>query len=194
MNRNKLLVHVCCGVCMTGLVHKSYDQGYDITGFFFNPNIHPYKEFKRRLRTVEIVQERLKIPFIYDKNYGLVNFLRKVVFKEQKRCFICYQWRLEETAKYASMNGFDRFSTTLMISPQQNHRVIKQIGEDLSKRFQVEFVYQDFTGRYPEAKEFAKKHSLYRQQYCGCVFSEFERFSGKDIVWLMRKAMDSKSR
>lgn len=172
----KLLLHICCAVCVAGLLERFKDEGIEITGYFYNPNIHPFQEFKKRMRAVEVLTEQGKITVHYEREYHLKEFLRQVVFKEDKRCEICYQTRLRKTAEFARNNGFEAFSSTLITSPEQKQNLIRTIGERVSKEVGIPFHYESLTNLYLKGKEIARKRSLYRQQYCGCVYSEYERY------------------
>ncbi|MFH1231069.1 MAG: epoxyqueuosine reductase QueH [Planctomycetota bacterium] len=185
-----LLLHICCGVCATGLIRKLKQDGYNITGYFYNPNIHPYIEFKKRLRAVEVLAEQEKLPVHYESSYGLDEFLQAVTpygrlydpQGENNRCMKCYEIRLQKTARKAKELGFDTFTSTLIISPQQNQAVIKNIGENITQSQGIVFKYEALTDLYAECKESAKKRQLYRQQYCGCIFSEYERYNTKPPI------------
>ena len=175
----KLLLHICCGVCAIELIKKFRQDGYQITGYFYNPNIHPYLEFKKRMRAVEVLAEQEKIEVYYEKEYGLKNYLRAVVFKEDERCGICYDLRLKKTAEFARANNFDAFSSTLIISPQQNQALIKETGLKIVEDAGIKFIYDNVTDRYAQSKESAKQRCLYSQKYCGSVYSEYERYHHK---------------
>ena len=120
----KLLLHICCGPCSVYPVNSLRESGISVTGFFYNPNIHPFKEFRRRLTTAEAYSKQIEMTLISDKNYGLINFLRAVVNREKQRCLYCYQDRLTQTVQKAKEGGFDSFSTTLLYSKYQNHSKI----------------------------------------------------------------------
>jgi len=120
----KLLLHVCCGPCTIYPLSVIRGEGIDVSGYFFNPNIHPFKEFKKRKEAARHVSEHFNFPIIWENKYGLIEFLRKTVFHEQQRCPICYDLRLSKTASYARENGFDAFSTTLLYSRYQNHQAL----------------------------------------------------------------------
>jgi len=178
---SKLLFHICCGVCAVGLINKFRQDGVQVTGYFYNPNIHPFMEFRKRLRAVEVLSEQEKLPVHYETDYGLDEFLSAVApdgrIWAKKRCLKCYEMRLTRTAQQAKKLGFDSFASTLMVSPQQDQASIKNIGENIAKANGIEFKYEAVTGLYHECKELAKQRQLYRQQYCGCVFSEYERYN-----------------
>lgn len=181
-----LLLHICCGPCACYPLKKLRGDGIEPTGYFFNPNIHPYQEWERRLKTAVNFAAATQLTFITDKNYGLREFVAKVtpVIDEplklgatKKRCGICYAWRLEQTAKTAADNGFDAFSSTLFYSIYQNHALMKQIAQVMADRYGVAFYYEDFRTGWDEGIAIARELDLYRQPYCGCVFSEEDRYS-----------------
>ncbi len=172
----KILLHICCGPCSIYPVNLLRKKRYDVTGFFYNPNIHPYKEFENRLETLEKYAKEIDLPLIVDENYGLTPFLRKIVFKEQVRCRFCYEMRLEECAKMAVKKGFSGFSSTLFYSKYQNHILMKNIAEKISKKHNISFVYYDFRKGWQEGINISKEKNMYRQPYCGCIYSEQERY------------------
>jgi predicted adenine nucleotide alpha hydrolase (AANH) superfamily ATPase len=172
----KILLHTCCSNCAVYPVQKFRQQGYVVTGFWFNPNIHPYQEYKSRLESVRTLEALWKIEMIYMDEYGLVDFLRTVVGKEKERCAFCYTMRLEKTASEAARCGFDAFTTSLLISPYQNINTISAIGKRLSDTYNVEFYFDDLRPGFRQAMQTAKDLGLYRQKYCGCIYSEMERF------------------
>jgi len=178
----KILLHICCAPCsiypFKELLRSAEHQ---VKGFYFNPNIHPYQEYLNRRHAAEQYSKTAGVEIIYPE-YEPGYFFRKIIYNENKpaRCRLCWQMRLEATALYARENGFNGFSTTLLISPYQDHLIIKEIGQDLSKKFDVEFYYQDFRAGFKESQDEARSHNLYRQKYCGCIYSEIERFRKKD--------------
>src|SRR3990167_6004712 len=173
----KLLLHICCGPCALYPVRELLDKKFDkITGFFYNPNIHPPSEYKKRKDTLSEAASKIGFEIIIPA-YKMEEYFRKVISKEDspERCRLCWELRLSETAVFAKNNGFDAFTTTLLISPYQDHEKIKEIGEDIASKNGVQFYYQDFRPGFRDGQEQAKKEDLYRQKYCGCVFSELER-------------------
>lgn len=175
----KILLHVCCGPCTIYPLQVLRAQGYTVEGYFFNPNIHPYREFKRRIDALRELADREKFSVAIDTQYGLQEYLRRVVFHEQKRCSICYDLRLEQVARTAATMGVDAFSSTLLYSRYQNHEQIREKGQQLAQKFGVAFHYQDFRQGWQEGIEKAKEMGLYRQPYCGCIYSEQERYDKK---------------
>jgi hypothetical protein len=170
-----LLVHICCSICFAGILEDLKGRNLSFEGFFYNPNIHPLIEFRRRLKALKVLLEGEKIEVIYEENYGLNDFLREVNWRG-KRCADCYYLRLRKTAEEARKRGFAAFTSTLLTSPHQEHRLIRQIGEKAGEEMAVPFAYFDFRGLHQRSLDLAKKKGLYHQQYCGCIFSEYERF------------------
>jgi predicted adenine nucleotide alpha hydrolase (AANH) superfamily ATPase len=151
-------------------------QNHDITAYYNNPNIHPFKEFKRRLNTLKDYATAEKLPLISEDKYGLTEFLQKVVFKEQVRCPICYQMRLQKTAQYAAEHGYDAFTTTLLYSRYQNHELLKKSCETLAQQYSLTFIYEDFRLGWQQGIDLSIEKDMYRQPYCGCIYSEQERY------------------
>jgi len=174
----KLLLHICCGPCAIGPFEQLVGQGHQVTGLFYNPNIHPLIEFRRRLKALKVLQERIPLDVIYDEQYGLVEYLSSVRWQAARgaRCADCYRLRLDRTAREARERGFDAFSTTLLASEHQAHEHVRRIAEQAAKRAGVEFHYADWRPLAQQNHARAAQMRLYLQSYCGCVFSEWERF------------------
>ena len=149
----------------------------EIHGYFYNPNIHPYQEFKKRLEGVEFFNHLHKIPLITE-GYGLKAFLN-MANTENDRCAGCYRTRLEKTAAMANENNFDAFSTSLLYSRRQRHEDIAAIASEIASGYKVEFYYEDYRKGWQVGINISKELGIYRQQYCGCIFSEEERYLGK---------------
>ena len=175
----KILLHICCANCALYPLQDLQKQGHEIFGFFYNPNIHPYQEYQKRLSALQEIEDQLKIRVIYQNHYDLEGFLRKVVFREQERCRFCYHTRLEATARVAKKGKFDAFTSTLLGSKHQQHDLIKKIGIAAGEENGVDFFYADFRSGWQAGMEMSKKLNIYRQQYCGCIYSEKERFLKK---------------
>ena len=152
------------------------ERNHNLTGFFYNNNIHPYQEFKKRLDTVKDYAAKVELDVVYNESYMLREFLANVAKDPDKRCDYCYRSRLEQTAQYAAENGFDAFSTSLLYSRYQQHDRIRSFGEDIALRYDLEFYYEDFRSGWQEGIANSKKMELYRQQYCGCIYSEMDRY------------------
>ncbi len=173
---DRILLHCCCGPCATYPVKWLREHDFEVTGFWYNPNVHPFTEHQSRLTAAQRLSERFGFPLIVSEGYEMVSYLRAVVGKEGERCRECYRMRLERTAREAAEKGFPRFTTTLLISPYQNREAIREIGEEAGRRHGTEFFYHDFTEGFRESQQMAKDLDLYRQKYCGCIYSEWERF------------------
>lgn len=174
MNR-KILMHMCCGPCSIYPLSQLKKE-FEVTGLLFNPNIHPFTEYKKRLETAEECAKNEGIEVIKFDEYDLEKFLRNAAFKEAERCNYCYTERLERAAKTAKENGLNAFTTTLLVSPYQKHEGIKKIGEEMAKKYGVSFYYEDFRVGYREGVEISRELEMYRQKYCGCIYSEKERY------------------
>jgi len=177
----KILLHCCCGPCTIYPLEQLRASGHQVHGYYYN-HIHPYTEWKKRRDTLADYAEKTDLPMIYDERYRLVEFLRQNVFRESRRCFFCYHDRLEHTAKIARRGKFDAFSSTLLYSKFQQHEQIRKIGETIGKTVGVELFYEDFRSGWKEGIEASRDLNMYRQQYCGCIYSEGERYLGKS--WL----------
>jgi hypothetical protein len=174
----KILLHTCCAVCLAGVSRELRARGVEFTAYFHNPNVHPLVEWRKRLVATQLFCEREHVPLDADETYGLVGFLRAVVRREEvpSRCEVCYTMRLGRTAERAKALGFDAFSTTLLASTRQDVALIRRIATDVSKDKGVAFLDDDWRSTHDAGKEIARRMSLYRQQYCGCVYSEYDRF------------------
>ena len=175
----KILLHICCGPCATYPVPFLQDQGFEVCGYFYNPNIHPFTEYRRRRQALADYASSIEMEVIYEESHDPAEFMRQVVQGENQRCFYCYQMRLEKTAQMAKEGGFAGFSTTLCVSPYQKHELIKEAGETMAERYGIPFIYRDFRPGYRETVKISKELNLYRQQYCGCFYSELERYASK---------------
>jgi predicted adenine nucleotide alpha hydrolase (AANH) superfamily ATPase len=152
------------------------EGGKEVVGYFFNPNIHPYQEYQKRLDSIKKYSEAVGLEVIYRDEYLLEEFLKNVSHRVRERCQYCYSVRLEATAREAMEKGFDQFSTTLLQSTHQNHSLIKQTGERIANEIGIDFYYEDFRPGWKQGLEVSKTMGLYRQQYCGCIYSEKERY------------------
>ena len=175
-----LLLHTCCAPCSVYCIDSLRKEGIEPTIYWYNPNIHPYKEYEARRDCLKEYTKQVNINAIFEENYGLREFCKNTISDLQNRCAnYCYRTRLEKTAKYAKDNGYDSFSTTLLISPYQNHEVLKQVGQELAKEYGLDFIYRDFRVGFREGQKKARELGLYMQKYCGCVFSEEDRYYRK---------------
>ena len=172
----RLLLHICCAPCSVMCIETLRAEGIEPTGFWYNPNIHPVTEYKARKNTLTKYAADIHLRLIVKNEYGLRNFIDHVYPHYESRCGYCYLCRLEETARFAAENGYDSFSTTLLISPYQNHELIIKTAQAMAKKYHVTFLYRDFRPYFKEGQEKARAMGLYMQKYCGCVFSEEDRF------------------
>ncbi len=172
----KILLHMCCGPCSIYPIKELRKEGDDIMGFFYRHNIHPYTECMKREETLKSYTDSQDIPLIVQKGYEIEKFLQAVVFREGDRCRYCYHDRLRATAKIAKRGKFDSFTTTLLYSKFQNHERIRSMGEALGKKEGIPFLYKDFREGWSLGIEESKGLKMYRQQYCGCIYSEKVRY------------------
>jgi hypothetical protein len=172
----KIILHICCAPCTIYPLHVLRAEGHDVRGLFYNPNIHPYREYRRRLDTLAEYAGRVGLIYRKAETYDMEEFLRGVAFREQDRCLFCYRLRLEETARMAAENGFTAFTTTLLYSRFQKHDLIRIVAENLAKQYGIAFYYRDFREGWQEGIRISKEMGLYRQPYCGCIYSEKERY------------------
>ena len=175
----KILLHTCCGPCAIYPVKKLRENNYDVMGFFYKNNIHPYTECVKRQQALEKYAEQIELKVIYQDGYDLEGFLQKINFREKNRCNVCYHDRLLSTALIAKKGKFDFYSTTLLYSKFQKHDLIKSFGESIGKSVGIPFYYEDFRTGWKEGIETSKQLGMYRQQYCGCIYSEKERYYHK---------------
>jgi predicted adenine nucleotide alpha hydrolase (AANH) superfamily ATPase len=172
----KVLLHTCCGPCSIYPVDVLRNEGFTVMGYFHRNNIHPYSECLKREETLASYAEAIGLPLIVQKGYALEEFLRNAAFREKDRCLYCYHDRLLTTALMARHGKFDAFSTTLLYSRRQKHDIIRSVGESVAKESGVRFLYRDFRDGWNMGIEESKKRGMYRQPYCGCIYSEKERF------------------
>lgn len=171
-----ILLHTCCAPCAIECMDSLRSESLEPTLFWFNPNIHPFTEYQTRRDTLINYAQQVDATLILYGEYGLRNFLDAVYPLDGQRCSTCYRIRLEATAVYAAANGYCGFSTTLLISPYQNHELLRTTGEEAAARHGVDFVYRDFRPLFRTGQQRAREATLYRQKYCGCIFSEQERY------------------
>ena len=172
----KLLMHICCANCCLYPLQSLFSRDIEVKGFWINANIHPYTEYKLRLEALRQLQKTWGLDIEYIDHYGLKEFLRTVVNHEDNRCVFCYSMRLEETARTAKKMGLDGFTTSLLVSPYQKFDMIIEIAQEMGKRYSIPFYMEDFRPGFHEGMKISKELGLYRQKYCGCIYSEMERF------------------
>jgi hypothetical protein len=175
----KVLLHICCAPCSVYPLRVLRNEGHEVTGFFFNPNIHPFTEFRRRRDTLSTFAATALLPVTIDESYDLESFLKAALPLGKDRCLACYRMRLERTFQEALAQKAEAVTATLLYSKFQRHEAIAAIAEELSAKYRIPFLYKDFRAGWKEGQDEAKRLGLYRQQYCGCIFSEYERFGGK---------------
>ncbi len=176
----KLLLHICCGPCLIYPLKALKEKGFEVEGFFYNPNIHGFIEYNNRKKAVEEISRIKNLDTIYGE-YDLENYFKAVVNNEEKekRCPICWRMRLVKAALFAKENNFEYFTTTLLVSPYQDIELIKNIGEDIAKNQKIKFYFEDFRAGFRTAHEEARTRNIYCQRYCGCIYSEKERYNSK---------------
>jgi len=172
----KILLHICCGPCAIYPVDVLRKNGLEVMGFFYRHNIHPFTECMKREEALRQYADQVNLRVIYQQGYDLEGFLRNMVFRETRRCRICYHERMKAAAHIARRGKFDYFTSTLLYSKHQSHEMIREIGESVGKRMGVPFYYADFREGWKHGIEESKALGLYRQQYCGCIYSEKERY------------------
>jgi len=173
----KILLHICCAPCLIYPEEVLSSKGFQVQGFFYNPNIHPFSEYKNRLQALKKLTQGSTDKIIYAE-YDFQNFFKTVVNNETapRRCKLCWHMRLKKTAIFAKENGFDFFSTTLLVSPYQDINAIKEIAEEIAREDGIRFYFGDFRSGFRKAHTQAKQRDIYCQKYCGCLYSEKERY------------------
>ena len=177
----KLLLHSCCAPCSSYVITYLYDY-FDITILYYNPNIYPYEEYKKRKDEQIRLISNFKGVKIIDCDYDndIYNEIIKGLENEPERgsrCTKCFYLRLDKTGEIAKKNNFEYFGTTLTVSPYKNARLLNEIGEDISKKYDIKWLYSDFKKNdgYKKSIELSKKYNLYRQDYCGCIYSKRDK-------------------
>jgi len=173
-----ILIHSCCAHCAAHTTLHWQQQGYAVSCLWYNPNIHPYSENQYRLQAMQSLAETLGLRLMVNEDYDMINYFRRVVGHEGQRCRHCLQLRLSKTAEIARRAGFAAFTSTLLISPHQQHDLLREIGYRVAEATGIEFQYADLRKRYSGSRRLTKELNLYRQQYCGCLYSEWERYAG----------------
>lgn len=172
----KILLHVCCAPCLIYPLKRLREQGFEAKGFFYNPNIQPYEEYLLRYEAAVSLSKDLGFEMDYPE-YSERDFTEAIdkSLPAPTRCVDCWGLRMNKTASYARENGFDAFSSTLLVSPYQDQEILKRCGEAAARKAGVSFYYEDFRSGFREAHREAKEKGLYMQKYCGCVYSISER-------------------
>jgi hypothetical protein len=172
----RILLHTCCAPCATYSVRRLREQGFDVTGHWYNPNVHPFSEHERRREALASYAATTSLAMLWEPGYEVVAFLRAVCGHEQfrARCQLCYPMRLERTAAVAAREGFDAFTTTLLISPYQDQDAIRAAAERLAHQVGVRFYFENLRRGWAEHSTMTRELGLYSQRYCGCIYSEWE--------------------
>ena len=177
----KILLHTCCGPCAICTVKRLRDHGFEVTAFWYNPNVHPFTEYRSRLEAMRTLARAIELPLIVAEGYDMIDYFRAVVGHEGDRCRDCFRLRLKKAAAVAKEKGLDAFTTTLLISPYQKHELLREVGEEVARELGIDFYYGDFRPEFHESHHLSRELDLYRQKYCGCVYSEWERYGKVDI-------------
>jgi len=172
----KILLHTCCAPCAIVPIKLLQQADFEVMGYYYAHNIHPYTECLKRRETLEGYADAIGLRVITSEGYEMENFLRNVAFREKDRCTYCYHARLRATALMAKRGKFDYFTSSLLYSKYQKHEEIQSIGESVGKDVGIPFYYQDFRIGWKEGIETSKRLKMYRQSYCGCIYSEKERY------------------
>jgi predicted adenine nucleotide alpha hydrolase (AANH) superfamily ATPase len=173
----KVLLHICCGPCAIYPLSVLRGMGHEVRGLWFNPNIHPFTEWQRRLTTLQDWAATENLPLIVMDDYDVVAWLRQAAWRETERCRICYHQRLERAAQVARRGGFEAFTTTLLYSRRQKHDDVLDIGRAVGREKGLDLLGIDFREGWSEGGEASRRLGMYRQPYCGCIYSEQERFA-----------------
>ena len=173
---NTVLLHCCCAPCSLSCIDPLRSEGLEPVAFWYNPNIHPWKEYQARRDCLLEYAPTIGMEVRVREDYGLKDFVRHVAADIEHRCAYCYAVRMEETARYAAEHGFTHISTTLLVSPYQNHEGIVAAAERFAGEYGVTFLYRDFRPNFRAGNQRARELGFYMQKYCGCVFSEADRY------------------
>ncbi len=172
-----ILLHSCCAHCAAYTVDHWRQQGYEVSALWYNPNIHPYMEHQYRLQAMQSLAQEMNLALIVAEGYDMISYFRQVAGHESQRCQYCFELRLSKTAEIAHQMGFGAVTSTLLISPHQKHDLLREIGNKVVEERGIDFLYADLRKRYSDSRHMTKGLNLYRQQYCGCIYSEWERYA-----------------
>ena len=176
------LMHMCCAPCANQPIQVLRTDGIEVAGFWYNPNIHPFTEYRSRRDCLRAYAQTIDLKLIERNDYALRPFVRAVAEDIANRCGKCYEIRLFETARQAAELGFDSFTSSLFISPYQNHDLMLETAQRAAREYGVEFLYRDFRPYFQDGQTFARENGFYMQKYCGCVFSEEERYLKRNKI------------
>ena len=175
----KILLHICCAPCSIEVVDSLRSAGHDLTGFWYNPNIHPHAEYIARRACLEAYARDIGLDMIWSGGYDPAAFLREVWSTSDgdiSRCRSCYGMRMEAAAARSAAGGFDAFATTLCVSPYQNHTLLRESIAAAAERHGVTGIYEDMSPRFRQGRARARGAGMYMQKYCGCILSEGDRY------------------
>lgn len=173
------LLHICCAPCSVMCIETLRNEGIETSGLWYNPNIHPFTEYRSRKNTLIEYSKKILLPLDVIDDYGLREFIDLVHPDYDKRCRKCYEIRLDKTAQIASEKGFDSFTSTLFVSPYQNHGMMIEVANEMAEKYKIKFLYRDFRPYFREGQQKAREMEFYMQKYCGCIFSEEDRYKKK---------------
>jgi len=177
----KTLLHTCCAPCSITCIDQLREDGIEPVSYWNNPNIHPWTEYRQRRDAWVAYMKTVGVKRIQEGDYGIRPFTAAVAADPDNRCGWCYAVRLEAAARCAVENGFESFTTTLLVSPYQNRELILETGAAIAARHGLEFLPYDFRPRFREGQERARELDLYMQKYCGCIYSEEDRYRGAKL-------------
>lgn len=177
-----IALHICCAPCAIVPIDQLRGEGHVLAGFYYNPNIHPYSEYLRRKEWVDTYAKSVSLH-INTAGYSIDDYFQYILHDNRKseRCPACWWLRMLKTAKFAKENGFDAFTTTLLASPYQDHDTLKSICDDVASKCAIGFYYRDFRPGFSACQERAKELGMYRQNYCGCLYSEIEKIEKSGV-------------
>ena len=174
----KTLLHICCAPCSITCIDQLRTDGIEPVGYWYNPNIHPFPEYRQRRNTLQEYAKSVGLELVVEDDYGLRQFTAAVAGDPDHRCAWCYAARMEGAARYAADHGFEAFCSTLQVSPYQNHELLITTGIIMGEKYGVEFLPYDFRPRFREGQDRARELGLYMQKFCGCIYSEEDRYLG----------------
>jgi predicted adenine nucleotide alpha hydrolase (AANH) superfamily ATPase len=169
----KVLIHSCCAHCTAYTATYWKEQGYEVVAYWYNPNIHPPSEYEKRFIALKKLCREQDITLLVEE-YDYGKYFNAIGSCEENRCFLCFKLRLDKTARTARQKKYNGFGTTLLISPHQEHELLKEAGQIAAEREGIQFCYTDLRKRYSESRRMTKPYQLYCQRYCGCVYSMWE--------------------
>lgn len=175
----KTLLHTCCAPCSIMCIETLRSEDIEPVAFWFNPNIHPFTEYRSRKEALVQYAKSIEMELILEGEYGLREFLHNVSPDFDHRCGYCYSVRADAAASYAAEHGFESFTSSLLISPYQNHELLRETMERSAQKYGVQFLYRDFRPYFREGQQKARELELYMQKFCGCIFSEEDRYRKK---------------